>query len=119
MHTLSRRDLLGSLTAMALIAPGSPARGSGAPFRLGLTPVFLDNEAEVVNQLRGALQTATGRPIALAQRRTYQEVTGLLLQGSIDAAWLCGYPRASAQSKRGRGAKKVIGAFARPLRARS
>ncbi|WP_218014119.1 PhnD/SsuA/transferrin family substrate-binding protein [Rubellimicrobium roseum] len=28
----------------------------------------------------------------VAQRRTYQEVTGLLLEGSVDAAWLCGYP---------------------------
>lgn len=92
MHSLVRRDLLGGFLAVALVAPGCRARASGVPFRLGLTPVFLDNEAEVVDQLRGALEAATGRPIALAQRRTYQEVTGLLLQGSIDAAWLCGYP---------------------------
>lgn len=92
MQTLARRDLLGGLVTLALTAPGAWARASDGPFRLGLTPVFLDNEAEVVDQLRRALQDATGRSIVLAQRRTYQEVTGLLLQGSIDAAWLCGYP---------------------------
>lgn len=33
-----------------------------------------------------------GREIELVQRRTYQEITGLLLERSVDAAWLCGYP---------------------------
>lgn len=62
------------------------------PIRLGLTPVFLDNDAEVIVQLQAALGRGTGRSIDLIQRRTYQEVTGLLLEGSIDAAWLCGFP---------------------------
>jgi phosphonate transport system substrate-binding protein len=60
--------------------------------RLGLTPVFLDNDGAVILRLREALQTGTGRSIELVQRRTYQEVTGLLLEGAVDAAWLCGYP---------------------------
>lgn len=65
---------------------------AASPFRLGLTPVFLDNDAEVVAQLRGALSEGMGRPVEMVQRRTYQEVTGLLLEGGVDAAWLCGYP---------------------------
>lgn len=71
-----------------------PAIGYGAvtPFRLGLTPVFLDNDAEIVDQLQSAFAEALGIPVELEQRRTYEEVTGLLLEGSIDAAWLCGFP---------------------------
>lgn len=61
-------------------------------FRLGLTPVFLDNDAAVIEGLRLALAEGMGRPIDLVQRRTYQEITGLLLERSVDAAWLCGYP---------------------------
>ncbi len=61
-------------------------------FRLGLTPVFLDNDATVVGRLRTALLESMGLEIDLVQRRTYQEVTGLLLEGAVDAAWLCGYP---------------------------
>jgi phosphonate transport system substrate-binding protein len=36
-----------------------------------------------------------GREIELVQRRTYQEITGALLDGSVDAAWTCGYPYCS------------------------
>jgi len=62
------------------------------PFRLGLTPVFLDNYAEVLSRLRAALREGTGRDIDLQQRRTYQEITGLVLEGAVDAAWTCGHP---------------------------
>lgn len=72
----------------------SMAQGGWAlpPFRLGLTPVFLDNDAVILDRLRKALAAAMTREIALVQRRTYAEVTGLLLERSIDAAWLCGFP---------------------------
>ncbi len=87
---LSRRRVLGAgMAAVGLSAVGARAGGS---FRLGLTPVFLDNDAEVVDRLRSALAAALDLPVELEQRRTYEEVTGLLLEGSIDAAWLCGYP---------------------------
>jgi len=61
-------------------------------YRLGLTPVFLDNDAEVIQRLRDAFSQSLGVEISLEQRRTYEEVTALFLEGSIDAAWLCGYP---------------------------
>ena len=60
--------------------------------RLALTPVLLDNDVIVTGQLRDALVTTLDRSIEVVQRRTYQEVVGLLLQGSVEAAWLCGYP---------------------------
>lgn len=86
---LMRRQVL-ALGAAALVTAG-PLRAA-RPFRLGLTPVFLDNDAAVIARLRGALSTTEGGPIEVVQRRTYQEVTGLVLEGSVDAAWLCGYP---------------------------
>lgn len=61
-------------------------------FRLGLTPVFLDNNAIVIEAIQKALEASLGVAIELEQRRTYKEVTGLLLDGAVDAAWLCGYP---------------------------
>ena len=85
----SRRDFIAY--AGAMFALPSLARAS-EPIRLGLTPVFLDNDAEVIARLRDALNAGTGRSIELIQRRTYQEVTGLLLEGGVDAAWLCGFP---------------------------
>lgn len=86
---LSRRKVM-ALAAAALACP-TLARAS-EPLRLGLTPVFLDNDAEVLGRLRAALSEGTGREIDLVQRRTYQEITGLVLEGAVDAAWTCGYP---------------------------
>lgn len=86
---MKRRGFLG--LASAAIASPALVRATG-PIRLGLTPVFLDNDAEVITRLREAIGAGTGRSIDLVQRRTYQEVTGLLLEGGVEAAWLCGYP---------------------------
>lgn len=86
---MDRRRLLG-LAAAFTAAPAFLR--AAEPIRLGLTPVFLDNDAEVIARLRDAIGQGTGRPIDLIQRRTYQEVTGLLLEGGVDAAWLCGFP---------------------------
>lgn len=62
------------------------------PIRFGLTPVFLLNDLELLDALRSYLGTATGHEIELVRRRTYQEVTALLVSGQLDAAWICGYP---------------------------
>lgn len=91
--------MLGDITRRRFLIAGAssiavrPTRVvAEAPLRFGLTPVFLDNDAVVIGELHAALATGLSRPIELVQRRTYEEVTGLLLEGSVDAAWLCGYP---------------------------
>lgn len=86
---MNRRGFL-CLTGAAIASPALVR--AAEPIRLGLTPVFLDNDAEVIARLREAIGAGTGRAIDLVQRRTYQEVTGLLLEGGVEAAWLCGYP---------------------------
>lgn len=88
---MRRRQFLGRVAASALFAVPALSRAAAA-FRLGLTPVFLDNDAVVIDRLRSALSEAMGEPVELVQRRTYQEITAALLDGSVDAAWICGFP---------------------------
>lgn len=85
-----RHVLLGALGT--LLATPAILRAQPIPFRFGLTPVFLDNDWQLLDLLRTHLSAEMGRPVEFLQRRTYKEVTALLLMGEIDAAWLCGYP---------------------------
>ena len=85
----TRRSFLVGTAAFA--APAVHAQ-TPAAVRFALTPVFLDNDAAVISALQSALAQSMGRDIDLVQRRTYQEITGALLDGSVDAAWTCGYP---------------------------
>ncbi|XBQ10791.1 MAG: PhnD/SsuA/transferrin family substrate-binding protein [Salinarimonas sp.] len=62
------------------------------PLAFGLTPVFLSSDLVLLDRLRAYLERATGRSVRLVTRRTYQEVTALLVSGQLDAAWICGYP---------------------------
>ena len=81
-----------SLIATALAGLATSGRTQTRLFRFALTPVFLDNDAAVLGQLRAAIASATGGEIEFVQRRTYREIVGALLEGSVDAAWICGYP---------------------------
>lgn len=62
------------------------------PIQIGLTPVFLTSDLELLSNLAGYLTKAWGREVQSVTRRTYQEITTLLITGQIDAAWICGYP---------------------------
>lgn len=85
---MNRRSVL-----FGAAAAGLAGRLHAEPvFRLALTPVFLDNDAVVIDRLHAALAEGMQRPIELVQRRTYQDITGALLEGSVDAAWVCGFP---------------------------
>ncbi|WP_405404707.1 PhnD/SsuA/transferrin family substrate-binding protein [Paracoccus sp. Ld10] len=84
-----RRAFLAAAT-LGLAAPH--VAFAAAPVRLGVTPVFADGDIDVIGPLQRALETSMSRPVQIVQRRTYQEVTGLLLSGNVDAAWICGFP---------------------------
>lgn len=88
---MKKRGFLMSAAALTVLGAPYLARAASA-FRLGLTPVFLDNDAVVIDRLRSLVSTAMGEPVELIQRRTYQEITAMLLDGSVDAAWICGFP---------------------------
>jgi len=92
---MRRRFLKQAVIApLALAGTGNAAasRQGSAPLRLGLTPVFLVQRARLLEQWRGYLGNAIGRPVEFVLRGSYQEITTLLLSGRVDAAWICEYP---------------------------
>lgn len=88
---MSRRRFVGAAAGALLAAPALDARAD-ASATFGLTPVFLDSDLELLTVLERYLSESLGRDVALVKRRTYQEMTALLLSGQIDAAWICGFP---------------------------
>lgn len=68
------------------------AQAGGRAVRFGLTPVFLSNDLDLLARLGAFLERRTGGTVELVMRRTYQEITALLVSGQLDAAWICGYP---------------------------
>lgn len=80
--------------AAALCAATGSDANSQSPdtIRFGLTPVFLTNDLELLDALQTYLEDETGYRIEMVTRRTYQEITALLVSGQLDAAWICGYP---------------------------
>ena len=95
MACKNRREIITGAVA-GLVAGGLYTRRAAAKspdiIRFGLTPVFLSSDAGLLDRLQSYLRASAGYEVELVQRRTYQEVTALLLSGTIDAAWICGYP---------------------------
>jgi phosphonate transport system substrate-binding protein len=90
---LDKRELLSATVSLLLASTiCAAAETTSAPIRFGLTPVFLTNDLELLGRLQSYLQRATGHPVSLITRRTYQEITALLTSGQLDAAWICGFP---------------------------
>jgi len=88
-----RRDMLTGLAAAAActVSPTSSI-ATDSPLRFALTPVLLTSDLLMLEELKAYLAKATARPVHLISRRTYQEITALLLTRQVDAAWICGYP---------------------------
>jgi phosphonate transport system substrate-binding protein len=66
-----------------------------AAVRIGLTPVFLDDQTAFVNAWRVYLERRLARPVTFVQRARYREISGLLRASKLDFAWVCGYPYVS------------------------
>lgn len=91
MQNSSRRTLLAAallVSCFGRVRAEEPA----LPLRIGLTPVFLDDQVAFVNLWRDYLERQLGRRVAFVQRGSYREVVDQLRQGQLDFAWLCGYP---------------------------
>ena len=97
--TRSRREVL---TGVVCFAAGwgmvHPARSQTA-LRLALTPVLLTSDLVMLEELKRYLETALARPVHLVTRRTYQEITALLISRQVEAAWICGYPFVAYRSE--------------------
>lgn len=82
-----RRALLSAVaTGFAVRCLPLRAAPSGPAIRFGLTPVFLSNDLELLDRMQGYLAQACNAPVQLVTRRTYQEITALLVSGQLDAA---------------------------------
>ncbi len=89
-----RRFLLQSASVMALSALGTPSANANTKgaVRIGLTPVFLDDQVSFTARWRRWFEEQLGQPVIFVQRGNYREVVDLVRAGKIDFAWLCGYP---------------------------
>ena len=94
----TRRSILQAATAAAAMICLPSARAADT-ISFGLTPVFLDSDVELLAMLEKYLTQQLGRPVQLVKRRTYQEITALLLSGQLDAAWICDDPYVQYQDK--------------------
>tara|TARA_R110002153_G_scaffold124944_2_gene271676 strand:- start:894 stop:1757 length:864 start_codon:yes stop_codon:yes gene_type:complete len=96
----NRRAFMLSMATLVL-APSNALSQSQitTTIRFGLTPVFLNDDIQLLTVIKNYLESATGYTIELTTRRTYQEVTSLLVSGQLDAAWICGYPFVKFQNE--------------------
>jgi len=91
---MKRRTFLAGLMATGAQVPFGlrRPRAETTPMRIGITPVFLDNQTGFIGRWGDYLETRLGRPIQFRQRSTYRQVMDLLLGNELDFAWICGYP---------------------------
>jgi len=99
----NRRTMWGRRSVLAaggatLLAPAT-TWAEQPPVRFGLTPVFLDSDIQLLAALEQYLSGQIGRPVSLVKKRTYQEITLMLLSGQLDAAWICGFPYVQYRSQ--------------------
>ena len=93
-----RRSLsAGATLAATLRMPSAACAAEG--FSFGLTPLFLDNDIELLSMLKQYLAKQLDRSITLVKRRTYHEISAMLLSGQLDAAWTCDDPYVQYQDK--------------------
>lgn len=86
-----RRVFLRSALAMASTTI-LPVPAEASALRIGLTPVFLDDQASFLARWRVWLEQRLKRTVIFVQRGNYREVLDLVRGGKIDFAWICGYP---------------------------
>ena len=91
MDTSSRRSLLAAALLVSCLGRVH-AEEPATSLRIGLTPVFLDDQVAFLNVWRTYLESHLRRQLVFVQRGSYREVVNLLNQSQLDFAWLCGYP---------------------------
>lgn len=92
---IARRELLRGglvLAGLPLVSRAmSPAPGRH-DIRIGTTAVFLDDQLHLLRQWSRYLEERLGQVTSFVHRHSYQEITDLLLNYQIDAAWVCSPP---------------------------
>jgi phosphonate transport system substrate-binding protein len=96
---MKRRSLLLGMGAALTAGPQLLASESHAALRIGLTPVFLDDQAAFLNRWRDYLQQRSGVRIQFIQRSSYREIVEQVVSRDLDMAWLCGFPYITEKSR--------------------
>lgn len=60
--------------------------------RFGLTAVVMRENLRFLDQWAYYLKKKMGQPVEFVRRRSYREVMDMLKAGSLDFAWICGFP---------------------------
>ena len=95
---MDRRTFL-ALAAALSASPLCVEAQTNAAVRIGLSPVFLDDQLSFLNDWRDYLQGRIGRAVRFVQRGSYREIMDLLLEQKLDFAWICGYPYVRHRAK--------------------
>lgn len=95
---MDRRTFL-ALSAAASALPLLAQAQTNTVVRIGLSPVFLDDQLSFLNDWRDYLQGRIGRAVRFVQRGSYREIMDLLLDQKLDFAWICGYPYVRHKAK--------------------
>lgn len=88
----SRRQFLSRLAATSAIGAIRFARADESEWLIGTTPVFLDDHVSLLNDWGTYLSNRMDMSIRFVHRRSYRDITELLLEGRVDCAWVCGAP---------------------------
>ena len=80
---------LGIGIGAAALEPTQPQ--SPEPFLFGITPVFMVDQTTFLAGFGPYLEERLGRPVRFVRRKSYAEITDMLLGGELDAAWICSF----------------------------
>lgn len=64
---------------------------SPEPFLFGITPVFMVDQTRFLAGFGPYLEGRLGQPVRFVRRKSYTEITDMLLGGDLDAAWICSF----------------------------
>lgn len=82
-----------ALLALSVCTPkGAFADREQNTIHIGITPAFLHDQHQVLENWRAYLQKRLRSPVEFVPRDRYRDTIDLLEQGALDYAWICGYP---------------------------
>lgn len=87
-----RQWIKSAVLCWALFGLTNAVAAGSAPVRIGLTPVFLTDQSNLLRHWKKYLESRLERPVTFVQRASYRDITTLINTGKLDFAWICGYP---------------------------
>jgi len=91
----TRRLFLSACASFALAPALAPAALASVPtraVRVGLTPVFVDDQHGFLADWRAYMGAKLQQSVEFVQRNSYREIMDLLRLQKLDFAWICDYP---------------------------